>query len=166
MGLLDIFKQPKTPIVQTILPDVAKQEILNGRLPILRTDKIFTKNGETCHYIDKAIYEKKIVKKRYVRRNYGTSYKGIIFSDVRHNFGGGQTDVVDNVQFEAYRGIVYLTNQRIIFVGDQNGFDKQLDDLVATTPWSNCIELQFSKETYRLFVPDGNVFNRALHLVR
>lgn len=166
MGLLDIFKSPKTPVVQTILPDVAKQEIMSGRLPILRTDKIFLKSGETCHYIDKAIYEKKIVKKRYVRRNHGTSYRGIIFNDVRHHYGGGQTDVVDNVQYETYRGILFLTNQRIIFVGDQNGFDKRLDDLVATTPWSNCIELQFSKETYRLFIPDGNVLNHALHLVK
>ena len=165
MGFLDLFK-PKTPMVQTILPDAAKQEILCGRLPILRTDKIFMKNGEVCHYIDKAIYEKKSVKKQYVRRNYGTSYKGILFKDVRHHYGGGRTDVVDNIQYEMLRGILFLTNYRIIFVGDQNGFDKRLDDLVATTPWNNCIELQFTKETYRLFVPDGNVINRALHLVR
>lgn len=166
MGLLDLFRTRKTPTVQTILPDAARQEILRGRLPILRTDKIFLKNGETCHYIDKAIYEKKIVKKQYVRRNYGTSYRGIIFKDVRHHYGSGQTDVVDNVQYETLRGILFVTNQRIIFVGDQNGFDKRLDDLVAATPWSNCIEFQFSKETYKLFVPDGNVINRVLHLVR
>ena len=165
MGLLDIFRTPQTPIVQTILPDVARQEILNGRLPILRTDKIFLKNGEVCHYIDKAIFEKKITRKRYVRRNNGYSMPGL-FNGTRINMGGGHTDVVDNVQYETYRGIIYLTNQRVIFVGDQNGFDKRLDDLVATTPWSNCIELQFSKETYKLFVPDGNVINRALHLVK
>ena len=166
MGFLDLFRTQKTPTVQSILPDAAKQEILRGRLPILKTDKIFLKNGEVCHYIDKAIYEKKIVNKQYVRRNYGTSYRGIIFKDVRHHFGNGQTNVVDNVRYETLRGILFITNRRIIFVGDQNGFDKRLDDLVAATPWSNCIELQFSKETYRLFVPDGNVVNCALHNVK
>ena len=165
MGFLDIFRSPKTPMVTTILPDAARQEILNGRLPILRTDKIFLKSNETCHYIDKAIYEKKVTKKRYVRRNTGYSAPGL-FKGTRINMGGGHTDVVDNVQYETYRGIIYMTNQRIIFVGDQNGFDKRIDDLVATTPYSNCIELQFSKESYRLFVPDGNVINRALHLVK
>lgn len=165
MGFLDIFQSPKTPMVTTILPDAARQEILNGRLPILRTDKIFLKSNETCHYIDKAIYEKKVTKKRYVRRNNGYSMPGL-FKGTRINMGGGHTDVVDNVQYETYRGIIYMTNQRIIFVGDQNGFDKRIDDLVATTPYSNCIELQFSKESYRLFVPDGNVINRALHLVK
>ena len=72
MGLLDLFKpQSKTPMVQSILPDAAVQEILRGRLPILNTNKIFLKSGEVCHYIDKAIYEKKTVRKRYVRRNSG-----------------------------------------------------------------------------------------------
>lgn len=60
MGLLDAFRQPKTPIVQTILPVAAQQEIMCGRLPILNTNKIFLKNGEKCHYVDKAIYEKKL----------------------------------------------------------------------------------------------------------
>ena len=74
MGFLDLFK-PKVPTVQSILPDAAVQEILHGRLPILRTDKIFLKSGEQCHYIDKAIYEKRSVQKRYVRRNHGTTYR-------------------------------------------------------------------------------------------
>lgn len=165
MGFLDIFRQPQTPVVTTILPDAAKQEIMKGRLPILRTDKIFLNQNETCYYIDKAIYEKKITKKRYVRRNNGYSMPGL-FKGTRIQMGGGHTDVEDNIQYETYRGILYLTNRRIIFVGDQIGFDKSLHDLVATTPYSNCLELQFSKETYKIFVPDGNVLNRALHLIR
>ena len=53
MGFLDIFKQQRTPIVTSILPDAAKQEILRGRLPILNTNTVFLKSGEKCHYIDK-----------------------------------------------------------------------------------------------------------------
>ena len=166
MGFLDLFNpQPKTPIVTTILPDIAKQEILRGRLPILKTNKIFLKNGEVCHYIDKAIYEKKSVKKRYVRRNSGYSAPGL-FKGTRINFGGGKTDVVDNVQYETFRGILYITNKRIIFVGDQSGFDKKVDDLIALTPYANCVELQFSKENYKIFVPDGNLTHAVLQQIR
>jgi hypothetical protein len=71
MGLLDLFRRQTIPIIQVILPDVAKQEILKGRLPILNTNKIFLKNGEHCHYIEKAIYEKKVVNKCYQRRGGG-----------------------------------------------------------------------------------------------
>lgn len=165
MGFLDIFK-PKAPMVQSILPQVAVDEILHGRLPILNTDKVFLKAGEHCHYIDKAIYEKRTVQKRYVSRKHGTSYPGIFFKDVRHHYGGRTTDVVDNVQYSTFRGILYITNRRMIFVGEQGGFDKKLDELIAITPYSNCVELQTSKETYKIFVPNGTVVHAVLQMVR
>ena len=165
MGLLDIFRQQKIPLITTILPDVAKQEILNGRLPILLTDKIFLKQNEVCHYIDKAIYEKKTVKKRYIRRNNGYRMPGL-FKGTNINIGNGYTDVDEDIQYDNFKGIIYLTNMRIIFVCSQMGFEKEIKDLVAATPYSNCIELQFKKETYKIFIPDGIVINKALHLIR
>ena len=165
MGFFDLFQQPKTPMITSILPDIAKKEIMRGRLPILNTNKIFLKNGEQCHYIDKAIYEKKTVKKRYVRRNNGYSMPGL-FKGTRVHIGGGNTDVVDNVQYDTFKGILYITNKRIIFVGDANGFDKRIDDLIAITPYSNGVELQFNKESVKLFVPDGSIPHAALQQVR
>ena len=166
MGFLDLFKQkPKVPSVQSILPSAAVQEILRGRLPILNTNKIFLKSGEQCHYIDKAIYEKRTVRKRYVRRNNGYTAPGL-FKGTRVNFGGGTTDQVDNVTYQTLRGILYITNRRIIFQGEHEGFDAKLDDLVAITPYSNCVELQTSKTHYKIFVPDGNVTQAVLQLVR
>jgi hypothetical protein len=167
MGFLDLFKpRPQVPTVQSILPQPAVNEITHGRLPIINTNKIFLKGGETCHYIDKAIYEKKIVKKRYVRHSYGSSYKGLILKDVRHSHGGGTTDVVDNVHYETYRGILYITNRRIIFQGEQEGFDIKVSDLVAIQPYGNCVELQCSKESYKIFVPNGVITHAVLHLIR
>lgn len=167
MGLLALFQpqQEKAPTVQSILPDLAKQEILNGRLPILNTDKIFLKGGEHCHYVDKAIYEKRTVQKRYVRKNVGYSTPGL-FKGTRVHMGGGNTDVVDNVQYERLRGILYITNKRILFVGEANGFEQKISDLIADTPYRNGIELQFRKESIRLFIPDGNIAHAVLHQIK
>lgn len=165
MGLFDMFKAPQTPTVQSILPTAAVQEIMHGRLPILNSNKIFLKAGETCHYIDKAIYEKRTVRKRYVRRNNGYSAPGL-FKGTRINFGGGTTDQVDNVTYQTLRGILYITNRRIIFQGEQEGFTLKVDDLVAITPYSNCVEIQTSKAQYRIFVPNGNVTQAVLQLIR
>ncbi len=166
MGLLDIFKpQPSAPIINSILPELAKQEIVNGRLPILNTDKVFLKANEQCHYIDKAVYEKKKTNKKLVRRGNTYSAPGL-FKGTRIHMGGGHTDVVDNIQYEIIRGILYITNKRIIFVGESEGFDKKTDDLVAITPYSNCVELQFSKEVFKLFVPDGSITNKVLQLIK
>lgn len=42
MGFFDTLfgSRNRIPTVTTILPDAAKQEIIAGRLPILRTDKL------------------------------------------------------------------------------------------------------------------------------
>ena len=166
MGLLDLFKpQQSAPTIISILPDAAKREIMKGRLPILNTSRIFLKSGERCHYIDKAIYEKKTTKKRYIRKNAGYSVPGL-FKGTRINMGGGQTVALDNVQYETYRGILYITNKRIIFVGEANGFDEKIDGLVALTPYTNCVELQFSKNHYKLFVPDGNITHAVLQQIK
>ena len=167
MGILDIFKpQAPTPMtVTSILPDLARQEILKGNLPVLNTNKLFLKSGEQCHYIDKAIYEKRKVQKRYVRSGNGYSVPGL-FKGTRVKAWGGHTDVVDNVQYETLRGILYITNKRIIFVGESEGFDKRIDDLIVLTPYANCVELQFSKGKNKLFVPDGSVTNSVLQQVR
>lgn len=109
--------------------------------------------------------KKKTVRKRYVRRNSGYSAPGL-FKGTRVNFGGGTTDQVDNVTYQTMRGILYITNRRIIFQGDQEGFDLKVDDLVAITPYSNCVELQTSKTHYKIFVPNGNVTQSVLQLIR
>ena len=166
MGLLDMFRQKQVPTVQSILPPAAANEIMCGRLPILNTNRIFLKGGETCHYIDKALYEKKIVKKRYVQHNRGTSYPGILFHDIRHHYGKGYTDVTDNVQYEIYRGILYITNRRIIFQDEQGGFEINLNDLSAITPYGNCVELQCKNKNYKIFVPNGGVTHQVLQLIR
>lgn len=166
MGFFDLFKsKPTTPIVSSILPLAASNEIENGRLPILNTDTIFLRKDEKCHFIDKAIFEKKSVKKRYVRRSNGYSMPGLFKGD-RIHLGGGHTDVEDNIQSESLKGILYITNKRVIFVGESKGFDKSINDIIAITPYSNCIELQCGKENFTIFVPSGELVKKVLHLIK
>jgi hypothetical protein len=163
MGLFN--PQPQTPIISSILPKIAQQEILNGRLPILNTNKLFLKKSEYCHYIDKAIYEKKIIQKRYIRNNMGYSMPGY-FKGMRIHIGSGNTDVVENVKYETYKGILYITNQRIIFSGEENGFDKNISSLIAINSYSNCVELQFRKENIKIFIPDGTIVHAVLKQIK
>ena len=52
MGLLDIFNTPSdnTPTVSSILPSIAKQQIMQGQLPIINTDQVFLKAGTTPRF--------------------------------------------------------------------------------------------------------------------
>lgn len=166
MGVLDIFQsKPTTPVVSSILPEIAKQEICSGRLPILKTNKIFLKANEECHYIEKAVYEKKTIHKTYKRKSTGYSAPGI-FKGTRVHVGGGNTDVSEKAEYHLINGLLFITNKRIIFVGQSEGFDKTVNSLVAVTPYRNCIEFQFSKENIKVFVPDGNITNAVLQQLR
>lgn len=164
MGFLDAFKQHSTPQIESALPPMVIQEYKQGNLPTLNASKIFLKKGEVCHYFDKAIYEKKIVKKRTVRRNNGYSMPGL-FKGTRVHMGGGTSDTVENVTYDSIKGVLYITNKRIIFVDNESGLDKKISDIVALTPYSNCVEIQFKNGIYKIFVPDGNIVNFVLRSI-
>ena len=165
MGFLDLLNpQPTTPTVPSVLPDAARQQILCVQLPTLEPNNLLLKNGEICHYVDRAIYEKRTVSKKHVRKNTGYSMPGL-FKGTRVRVGGGNSEYIDEVKYSTIKGILYITAQRIIFAGGADGFDRKTADLVAVRPYANCIELQFSKETLKLFVPDGNLPHIVLKLI-
>lgn len=160
------FFQPKvnTPMVPSVLPDAAKNQVLCGKLPILQMSNLFLKNQEYCHYADQALYEKRTVKQRKIRKSTGVSTPGL-FRGTRVHFGGGETTSVDDVQYTSLKGVLYITNRRIIFTSSTEGFDKKVDDLISVNPYANCVEFQFGKETLKVFVPDGNLVLSVLKLI-
>ncbi len=165
MGFFNFLNpQPTTPTVPSVLPDAARQQILRGQLPTLAPNNLFLKNGETCHYADRAIYEKRTVNKKRIRKNTGYSMPGL-FKGTRVHVGGGNSEYVDDVKYSTIKGVLYITTKRIIFAGGADGFDRKTEDLVAVTPYANCIEFQFSKEMLKLFVPDGNLPHIVLKLI-
>lgn len=165
MGFFDFLNpQPTTPTVPSVLPDAARQQILRGQLPTLAPNNLFLKNGEICHYADRAIYEKRTVNKKRIRKNTGYSMPGL-FKGTRVHVGGGNSEYVEDLKYSTIKGFLYITTKRIIFVGGADGFDRKTEDLVAVTPYANCIEFQFSKDTLKLFVPDGNLPHIVLKLI-
>lgn len=105
MGFFDTLfgSRNRIPTVTTILPDAAKQEIIAGRLPILRTDKLFLKRGEKIHFIDKAVnMEQKTVKEF---RHVGSSAPGL-FKGTRWSSGRGRT--IEHTELVQHRGILYI----------------------------------------------------------
>lgn len=162
MGFLDaFFNKNQIPTVTTILPDAAKREIGAGRLPILNTDNVFLKTGEKIHLIDKAInLEEKHVKEAV---HYGHSGQGL-FKGTRYNVGRAKP--VEHIEYVQHRGILYITNQRVIFQDKEWGFDKTYKYLTAITPYSNAIEFQFGNKTYQMIVNDGSTIYQALQLIK
>ena len=158
MGLFGPTQQMQ--IADSILPDVAKNEIMASRLPQLNTEKIFLKNGEICSYIDKAILNIHVKKK--ITKHVGHSSPGL-FKGTRINTGIAKP--IEYEETKQQKGILYITNKRIIFQASQNAFEKQHRYLTSIEPFSNAVVLQYGDKTYELIVPDGSLVNHILKLV-
>ena len=161
MGLLDIFFQnQQTQITSSILPYAAECEIKNDRLPQLNTTKIFLKKGEYCSYIDKAILNVKI--KKRVSRHRGGSAPGLLKGH-RVNYGSSRSEEYTEVKQQ--KGILYITNKRVIFQAPEYAFDKLHRYLSSIEPYSNAVVLQYGQKTYELIVPNGSIVNHVLTLI-
>lgn len=157
MGLFGPKQQIQ--ITDSILPYAAKNEIMASRLPQLNTNKIFLKKGEICSYIDKAILNIHVKKK--MSRHIGYSSPGL-FKGTR--IGTGITKPIEYEEIKQQKGILYITNKRVIFQASKNAFDKQHRYLTSIEPYSNAVVLQYGDKTYELIVADGSIVNHVLKL--
>lgn len=162
MGFLERLLGNNTPKVESLLPQVAINEIMSGRLPILKTNRIFLEFGENCHYMDNAIYQKEKKVRVAARNNQGYRMPGL-FKGTSYMTGRGQTVSRDEYEYKQINGILFITNQRIIFSASNDGFVYELSKLTAMNPYANAVELQFGNKIFTVFVPDGNVISYVLH---
>ena len=159
MGLFSFLKY-QNQIAESILPAAAKSQLLSGNLPLIKTSSIFLKRGEQCVYIDKAILNDHVKKKIY--RHAGGSSPGF-FKGTRINYGTGHAKEYEET--EQHKGILCITNQRVIFQSLRKGFDKQHRYLSSIEPYANAVVLQYGEKNYELIVPDGSIVNAAIRLV-
>ncbi|MBD5560175.1 MAG: hypothetical protein HDQ87_07460 [Clostridia bacterium] len=151
----------RTPYLDSILPREVRQELSRGRLPLLRCDSLNLAAGETCHYADSAIYEKKI---RRLRSAVRARPSGIFRS--RDRTAPAAADAVVDIAFEQIDGFLYITSSRVLFSGGDEFWERSLRELLAVKPYLNCVKLQFGREAFKVFVPDGSLPYRALGLLR
>lgn len=151
--------------ITSILPDIAVNEIINGRLPQINTDTIFLLNGEICHFIDRAI----IVKEKKEITGYeggSTGWSFRVLNGVNYRVGKNKGHPIREIVNDKTKGIFYITNIRIIFVAKRNGFDKKIDKITAIVPYSNAISIQIGSDSYTLLMPQSNIAYAALKLLK
>lgn len=149
----------KPPILVSIFPQAAAQRIRSGKLPVIQADKIILGKNEICHFVDVAALF--TTKKRYRSSRHGGSYR--ITKGFTFHLGNSDTVALDEPEYT--KGILYITNHRIVFVASRYGFDQRLNRLTAITPYSDGLTLQFGSKSYNLLLPDSETANNAINLL-
>ena len=166
MGLFsDLFSQNNSADenIPAIMPAGALDQIRQGIIPTMRTDRIMLSDGEVCHFSERAIIVTEKTRKRYGGRGGGFSFR--VCRGVTYRTGQNRGTPIEETYTEKNKGLLYVTNKRIIFVSDKNAFDKKLKSLTAITPYSNAVQFQFSSKTYTVMVPDGGIINSLISLI-
>lgn len=67
--------------------------------------------------------------------------------------------------YEYKEGVIFVTNQRIIFVASENGFEKKVKNLTAIIPYSDAVSLQFNSQTITVMLPQAQLMAMVLQMV-
>lgn len=67
--------------------------------------------------------------------------------------------------YEFKEGVVFVTNQRIIFVAPENGFEKKIKNLTAVIPYNDAVALQFGSQTITIMLPQAQLMAMVLQMV-
>ena len=157
--LLGVVPMEERPQLISIYPAAAATMIQSGSLPTVIADKIILAAGEVCHFVDVGAALTKKIRRRSVYT--GGSYRWT------KNYTGhhGQSESVPVSEPHFTKGVFYITNQRIIFVSGENGFDQKLSKLTAVTPFKDAIQLQFGSKSHTVLLPDGTIAKMTLDLL-
>ena len=116
-------------------------QIQNGELPILSTE-INLQKGEICHYRNHIDWlEHRTVTKRI---NYGgPRVRFKIVKGLYYSAGSVAVQRVTSDQIQVIdSGTVYLTNKRVIFLGNKKNSNIRLDKILSIVPYSDGVELE------------------------
>ena len=162
-SLFGIRLSENVPRLTSLVPQRISNEILAGQLPKFNPSTIMLAQNEICHFMDSAALAVKQKKRSYSSRHGGSSYK-VTKNWTMHNTYG-TTRPIDQEWFEFKEGVVFVTNERIIFVAPEHGFEKKVKNLTAIIPYTDAVALQFGSQTVNLIMPQSQLMAIVLQMV-
>lgn len=146
------------------MTDQDLQTIQAGGLPSVSGVPVVLADGEVAHYFAPA--RRYITKTKAIgRTGSGGGVRVRVAKGVSVAAGGGASQTVYDDVTDSFPGQIVLTDRRIVFLAQQNGFDCKLDAISAITPEGDRIMIQAGAKNYRLLVAQQGHFAKVLDKV-
>lgn len=162
-SLFGIHLSEDAPTLQSLVPQRISNEIMTGQLPTFKPSTIMLGKNESCHFMDKAALAVKQKERSYATHRSGSSYK--VTKNWTMHSSNGRAKPIDQEWFEFKEGVVFVTNERIIFVAPEHGFEKKVKNLTAVVPYTDAVALQFGSQTINLILPQAQLMAMVLQMV-
>lgn len=138
------------------------EAIRRGELPIIHNTPVILAPGEVAHLSLNAT--RLITKNKAVGRTGGGS--GVSFrvaKGVSVRTGGGASKTIYEDVTSTYKGMLIVTNQRIIFINSQQGFEHKLSSVSSLFVDKANVELQVKSKSYTFIVAGAAILQTVIH---
>lgn len=162
-SLFGIHLNEDPPELKSLVPLRISNEIMSGKLPTFNPSTVMLGKNESCHFMDRAALAVQRTEKEYKTRRSGGSYR--VTKNFTVHSGGSTTKPVNQSWYEFKEGVIFVTNERIIFVAPENGFEKKIKNLTAVIPYSDAVALQFGDQTITVMLPQSRLMAMVLKMV-
>ncbi len=162
-SLFGMHLSEDAPQLQSLVPERISNEIISGNLPKFNPSTIMLGQKEICHFMDRAALAVKQKERSYQTRRTGSSYR--VTKNWTMHSTNGRARPIDQEWYEFKEGVVFVTNERIIFVAPEHGFEKKIKNLTAVIPYNDAIALQFSSQTINLMLPQSQLMAMVLQMI-
>lgn len=159
-------EQPENELkekIPAIMPEGAILQINNGFFPNIKTSRILLASNEKCYFVERAILVNEKIKKHTEGRTRGLSFR--ICKGLTYRVGKYAGNPIETKIIEKTKGLIYITNKRIIFVSEENSFEKKYNSLTASTVFNDGISLQFNSKSYKFLMPNSFSLNKVLGMI-
>ncbi len=162
-SLFGIRLSEDAPQLQSLVPQRVSNEIMTGQLPKFNPSTIMLGKNETCHFMDRCALAVKQKERSYQTHRGGSSFK--VTKNWTMHSSNGHVRPIDQEWFEFKEGVVFVTNERIIFVAPEHGFEKKIKNLTAVIPYNDAVALQFGSQTLNLMMPQAQLMAMVLQMI-
>jgi hypothetical protein len=125
--------------------------ISQGIFPRFEVENLIVKDGERVLWVEKAsLYEDKVVSRRYEGGSSGVSFrlaKGVSFRVGNHR---GHM-VTERDEVETGRGVLVITNKRVVFHGGPKGISIPLAKIVSIDPYETMLYIDENNKAKKGF---------------
>ena len=149
--------------IPAIMPEGAILQINNGFFPNIKTTRILLASNEKCCFVERVILINEKIKKHTEGKTKGISFR--ICKGLTYRVGNYAGNPVETKIIEKTKGLIYITNKRIIFVSEENSFEKKYNTLTASIVFNEGINLQFNTKSYKFLMPNSFVLNKVLNMI-
>ena len=163
-SLFGIHLSEDAPQLKSLVPQRISNQIMTGQLPKFNPSTIMLGKNETCHFMDKAALAVKQKERSYQTHRNGSSFK-VTKKWTMYSLNG-RARPIDQEWYEFKEGVVFVTNERIIFVAPEHGFEKRIKNLTAVIPYNDAVALQFGSKTINLMMPQSQLMAMVLQMIQ